>query len=158
MFFLHSCFKANDNIGHDGRCTGSANCSACTSCSRCGHCGAGGTCGVCAGGSSSGSSYRKSKPKKYKRSESYTAPSKNKSRKPPKVFIDKVNVNINSNNRYIAGIATTIIYEKPSVKSKIIERVTKNEKLIRLEKQPYWYKVKVQKSGKTGYVQYKDVK
>jgi len=157
MFFLHSCFKANDNIGHDGRCTGSANCSACTSCSRCGHCGAGGTCGVCAGGSSSGSSYRKSKPKKYKKTESHSS-SGNRSRKPPKVFIDKVNVNINSNNRYIAGVATTNIYEKASIKSKIIERVTKNEKLIRLEKQPYWYKVKVQKSGKTGYVQYKDVK
>jgi uncharacterized protein YgiM (DUF1202 family) len=150
MLFLYSCFKANDNIGHEGRCTGSAYCSACTSCSRCGHCSSGGTCGVCSGSSSS-----KSKPKKYKRSESSTSP---KSRKPPKVFIDKVNVNINSNNRYIAGIATVNIYEKPFPKSKIIEKVAKDEKLIRLEKQPNWYKVRVQKSGKTGYVQYKDIK
>ena len=152
MLFLHSCFKANDNIEHEGRCTGSAYCSACTSCSRCGHCGSGGTCGVCSGSSSS-----KSKPKKHKRSESSTS---SKPRKPPKVFIDKVNVNvnINSNNRYIAGVTKIFIYEKASVKSKIIEKVAKNEKLIRLEKLPDWYKVKVQKSGKTGYVQYKDVK
>jgi len=162
LFLLNSCFKANDNIGHDGRCTGSAYCTACSNCSRCGHCSGGGTCGVCGGGSSgrnssSESSSKKSKSKKHKTSESYKS-SKIKSNKPPKVFIDEVNVNVNSNNRYIAGIATTNIYEKPSVKSKVIAKVSKNEKLIRLSKKDSWYKVKVKSTNKTGYVFYKDVK
>jgi hypothetical protein len=161
LFLLNSCFKANDNIEHDGRCTGSAYCSACKNCSRCGHCSGGGTCGVCSGDSSgrnspSGSSSKKSKPKKHKTSETYKS-SKTKSNKPPKVFIDEVNVNINS-PRYIAGIATTNIYEKPSIKSKIITVVAKNTKLIQLSKKDSWYKVKVKSTGKTGYVFYKDVK
>lgn len=56
LFLLNSCFKANDNVGHDGRCTGSAYCTACSNCSRCGHCSGGGTCGVCGAGSSGKSS------------------------------------------------------------------------------------------------------
>lgn len=152
LFLLNSCVKANDNIGHEGKCTGSAYCSACTSCSRCGHCGSGGTCGVCSGSSSgrrssSDSSPKKSRSKKHKKSESY---------KSPKIHIDEIN--INTNNRYIAGIATTTIYEKPSVKSKIIATVPKNTKLIQLSKDGSWYKVQVKKGGKPGYVYYKDVK
>lgn len=42
---------------HNGKCTGSANCSACSNCSRCGHCKSGGTCGVCNSGSSKQSFY-----------------------------------------------------------------------------------------------------
>jgi uncharacterized protein YgiM (DUF1202 family) len=151
LFLLNSCIKANDNIGHDGRCTGSAYCSACKNCSGCGHCNSGGTCGVCSGGGSSESSPKRNKSKKHKTS-------KIKSNKPPKVFIDEVNVNVNSNNRYIAGITTTNIYEKPSVKSKVITKVPKNTKLIQLSKKGSWYKVKIKTNGKTGYVFYKDVK
>jgi hypothetical protein len=162
VFLLHSCVKANDNIGHDGRCTGSAYCTACTNCtncSRCGHCGSGGTCGVCSGSSSgrsssSGSSYKKSKPKKDKTSSSYTS-SKHNSGKVPKV---ELNVNVNSNNRYLAGIGKVNIYEKRSSTSKIVVTVTKNAKLIQLSKEGLWYKVQVKASGKKGYVYYKDVK
>lgn len=153
MLFLHSCFKANDNIGHDGRCTGSANCSACTTCSRCGHCGAGGTCGAC-----TGSSLRKSKPKKHKKSESYASSGK-KSKKPPKIVIDEVNINIGSNSRYIARISQTIIYKEQSKESNVIARVPKNTKFIILSKKNSWYRVKVKdgKVEKVGYVYYKDV-
>lgn len=162
LFLLNSCFKANDNVGHDGRCTGSAYCTACSNCSRCGHCSGGGTCGVCSGGSSgnsssSRSSSKKSKSKKHKSSDSYKT-SKAKSNKPPKVFIDEVNVNVNSSKRYIAGISTTNIYEKPSFKAKIIEKVAKSTKLIQLSKKDPWYKVQVKKGGKIGYVYYKDIK
>ncbi|GAA5092113.1 hypothetical protein GCM10023210_20570 [Chryseobacterium ginsengisoli] len=69
-----------------------------------------------------------------------------------------MNVNVNSNNRYIAGIAITNIYEKPSIKSKVIASVPKNTKLIQLSKLDSWYKVQIKKSGKIGYVFYKDVK
>ncbi|OVE60339.1 SH3 domain-containing protein [Chryseobacterium mucoviscidosis] len=160
-FLLNSCFKANDNIGHEGRCTGSANCTACSNCSRCGHCSSGGTCGVCGGGSSESyssgrSSIRKRKIKKHTASDYYTS-SKTKSNKPQKIIIDEVNVDLSS-NRYITGIATTNIYKKPSLKSPVLVRVYKNEKLIPLSKEGSWYKIKVKSSGKKGYVFYKDVK
>lgn len=74
------------------------------------------------------------------------------------MFIDGVNVNINSNNKYMAGIEATNIYEKPSLKSKIIATVPKKDKLIQLSKEGSWYKVKVKSNGKKGYVYYKDVK
>ncbi|MGE8535695.1 MAG: SH3 domain-containing protein [Chryseobacterium sp.] len=162
LLFLNSCFKANDSVGHGGRCTGSAYCSACSNCSRCGHCSGGGTCGVCGGGSSktrssSGSPSKKRKSEKYNPSDSYQS-SKTKSSKPPKVFIDEVNLNINSNNRYIAGIEATNIYERPSLKSKIIATVSKKAKLIQLSKEGSWYKVLIKSNGKTGYVYYKDIK
>lgn len=153
LFLFHSCVKANDNIGHDGRCTGSANCTACVNCSQCGYCRRGGTCSKCSG-KSSGGSYKKSKPKKDKTSSSYTS-SKNKSGKIPKV---ELNVNINSNNRYLAGIGAVNIYEKPSTQSKIITTVSKNAKLILLSKEGQWFKVQVKSSSKKGYVSNKDVK
>lgn len=74
------------------------------------------------------------------------------------MVIDKININLNSNNRYIAGIATTSIYEKPSKKSKIITKVSKETKLIQLFKEGDWYKVQIKKGGKTGYIYDKDVK
>ncbi|WP_263601993.1 SH3 domain-containing protein [Chryseobacterium sp. PET-29] len=158
LFLLHCCVKANDSIGHDGRCTGSVNCTACTNCSRCGHCGSGGTCGICSGSSSgrntSSGTHKKSKPKKHKTS-SYHTSSKNNSDKVPKV---ELNVNVNSNNRYLAGTGVVNIYEKASSKSKIVATVTKNAKLIQLSKQGQWYKVQVKPSGKKGFVYYKDVK
>lgn len=158
LFLLHSCVKANDSIGHDGRCTGSAYCTACTNCSRCGHCGSGGTCGVCSGNSSgrstSAETHKKRKPKKNKISDSNTA-SKETSKKAPKV---ELNVNINSNNRYIAGINGTKIYEKPSFKSYVITILSKDAKLIQLSKKGSWIKVKVKSNGKIGYVDSKYVK
>ncbi|UTX47224.1 SH3 domain-containing protein [Chryseobacterium sp. MA9] len=162
IFILNSCLKANDNAGHGGRCTGSAYCTACSNCSRCGHCSGGGTCGVCGRGSSgknssSGSSSKKSKSGKYKPSDTYKS-TKTKSSKPPKVFIDEVNFNINSSNRYMAGIEATNIYEKPSLKSKIIATVSKKAKLIELSRDGSWYKVQVKSSRTTGYVHYKDIK
>ncbi|MGV2453169.1 UNVERIFIED_CONTAM: SH3 domain-containing protein [Ralstonia mannitolilytica] len=156
LFLLSSCFKANDNVGYGGRCTGSANCTACSNCSGCGHCSSGGTCGVCRGGSS-GRSSSKSKSKKHKSSDSYKS-SNPHTGKPPKVFIDKVNINLNSNNRYIAGIAKTNVYEKPTFKSKVITTVPKDTKLTQLSKEGSWYKVQVKSSRKVGYVFNKDVK
>lgn len=151
-----SSFKPDKTV-HGGRCTGSANCTACSNCSGCGHCArGGGSCGVCKGGSYEKKSYpKKDRSKNSKDSESYPSSKKGKSTKAPSVFVNEININ---SNRYIAGIAVTNVYEKPSVKSKIIEIIPKNEKLIQLSKQDSWYKVKVQKSGKTGYVFYKDIK
>lgn len=154
---LYSCLKANDNIGHDGRCTGSANCSACSNCSRCGHCGSGGTCGACTGKSSGRGSSSGSSSKRYKTSDNHSS-SKAKSGKSPKVRIDKVNININSNNRYLAGVPSLRIHEKPADQSNTVVTVTRNAKLILLEQKGEWYKVRVESSGKEGYVKREDVK
>ncbi|MGH1518429.1 SH3 domain-containing protein [Chryseobacterium sp. JK1] len=161
LLLLHSCFKANDNIGHGGRCTGSAYCTACSNCSGCGHCSSGGTCGVCSrsssGKSSSGSTSSKSTSKKHNSSDSYQS-RKSRSGKPSKIVIDEVNINVNSGNRYIAGIGNVTIYETPSFKSKVIATISKDTKLTPLSKEGSWYKVLVKSSGKKGYVYYKDVK
>ncbi|WP_300349185.1 SH3 domain-containing protein [Chryseobacterium sp.] len=148
---------------HNGeRCTGSSNCSACSSCSGCAHCaGMGGSCGVCGGGSykkKSSANHSSSKHQKSKTpntSLSYRS-KKSKLSEPPKIRIDEVN--IKTDNRYNADVSVIKIYEKPSLQSKVIEKVSKTAKLIPVSKQKYWQKVKVQKSGKTGYVYYKDVK
>lgn len=100
---------------------------------------------------------RKASLKKNKSPDSYRS-SKPHTGNPPKVFIDKGNINLNSNNRYIASVATTNVYEKPTFKSKIITTVPKNVKLIKLSKEGSWYKVQVKTSGKVGFVFNKDVK
>lgn len=145
-----------------GRCTGSSNCSACSNCSGCAHCaGGGGSCGVCGGGSykkkspANRSSSKHIKSKDPNTSLSYRS-KKNKTSEPPKIRIDEVN--INADKRSIAAVSFINVYEKASLQSKIIEKVSKTENLIPVSKQKYWRKVKVQKSGKTGYVYYKDVK
>lgn len=162
LLLLNACFKANDHVGHNGRCTGSAYCSACTNCSRCGHCGSGGTCGVCSGASSgsnssSGNSSRKGRYEKRKTSNDYSV-SKKESRS-GRVTIDEVNINIGINNRYLAGVgAATTIYEKPAFKSNVVAIVTRNAKIIQLSRKGEWYKVQVESSGKKGYVYYKNLK
>lgn len=138
---------------HGRRCTGSTPCSACTNCTGCAHCSSGGSCGACSGGSGKKSS---SKKKKSKASPDSHYTKKSKSYGSPKIRIDEIN--INTNNRYFAGVAVTKIYAKPFLNAKVIETVPKNTELKQLSKQNSWYKVQVKKSGKVGYVYYKDVK
>ncbi|SHG22143.1 SH3 domain-containing protein [Chryseobacterium sp. OV279] len=146
--------SGSESSSHGGRCTGSASCSACSNCSGCAHCSSGGSCGVCSGGSYGKKSSSKKKKSKASSDPYYTK--KSKSYGSPKIRIDEVN--INTNNRYFAGVAVTNIYEKPFLKSKVIEVVPKNTELKKLSKQNSWYKVQVKKSGKVGYVYDKDVK
>lgn len=51
----------------------------------------------------------------------------------------------------------TNIRNSPSIKAKIIEKVQRNSSLILLQNSEKWLKVKVKKSGKTGYVYYKNL-
>ncbi|KFF09348.1 SH3 domain-containing protein [Chryseobacterium luteum] len=147
-------FSGSGDSHHGRRCTGSASCSACSNCTGCAHCSSGGSCGVCSGGSYGRKSSSKKKKSKTSPDSHYTK--KSKSYGSPKIRIDEIN--INTNNRYFAGVAVTNIYEKPFLNSKIIEKVPKNAELKQLSKQDSWYKVQVKKSGKVGYVHYKDVK
>ncbi|MDV7696569.1 SH3 domain-containing protein [Chryseobacterium soli] len=145
--------SSSESPHHGRRCTGSTPCSACTNCTGCAHCSSGGSCGACSGGSGKKSS---SKKKKSKASSDSHYTQKSKSYHSPKIRIDEIN--INTNNRYFAGVAVTNIYEHKSKQSKIIETVPKNAELKQLSKQDSWYKVQVKKSRKVGYVYYKDVK
>lgn len=61
------------------------------------------------------------------------------------------------------GIVKTItdianIRKLPAKNAKIIEKVAKGTELILLQNSGKWLKVKVTKSGKTGFVYYKNVK
>ncbi|MGE8527380.1 SH3 domain-containing protein [Chryseobacterium rhizosphaerae] len=134
--------KPEKNDYNARRCTGSSTCTACSNCSGCAHCKSGGMCGVCKGNFSG-----KSKPSVSSKREE----TKNNPRKAPKVFIEDNDLNFNSNKTIIATRSVSI-FEKPSFHSKVIETVSKKIPLITLSKNGSWYKVKVQKSGKTGYV------
>lgn len=164
LLLLNACFKANDHVGHDGRCTGSAYCSACTNCSRCGHCGSGGTCGVCGGGSpgsnpSSGSASGKGRYGKRKSSNDYYSVLKTESRTGRVAATDEANIHTGTANRYLTGVVAAItIYEKPAFKSNVVAIVTRNAKIIQLSRKGEWYKVQVESSGKKGYVYYKNLK
>lgn len=167
LFLLHSCFKANDNVRHDGRCTGSAYCSACTNCSRCGHCGSGGTCGVCSGSSSERSySSGNSSRKKNKHSSSGTYKSKHNSslelylpaRKKTPIYHYETNASLAEDNFLYTVYKSVNIRTGPGKNYPIVETVTKNTKLIFLYEKANWYKVKVVDSKKEGYVYKEGVK
>lgn len=144
-------FSKNESKGHGGRCTGSAYCSACSNCSRCGHCGAGGTCGVCSGSSSGRSFSSSGKSKGTKKSQTTQSISyKKKSGQKLKGTPLKTNVIVLSRS--------INVFEKPSFQSKILESLPKKTTLILVSKLDSWYKVKIKKNEKIGYVYVKDVK
>lgn len=156
LFFLNSCFKANDNIVHDGRCTGSAYCTACKNCSRCGHCGSGRTCGVCSGGSSrksddESSSNRKKSTSSKKNTHSNTAST-------PKSKITTFNHIYTVPSNYYAKLEITNIRKGPGLEFQVIEKVKQGSPLIEIQKNGNWIKVKVKKTGTEGFVYFKDVK
>lgn len=147
IFSLFS-FSKPENNGHNGKCTGSAYCSACSNCSRCGHCGSGGTCGVCSG----------SKSKNNKISD-YSKNTKPASRQAKKGSQSQNFSNMSKDDSdIITSDRSTNIFEKPSFQSKVIENISKNTKLIQLSKLDSWYKVKIKDSKKIGYIYYKDIK
>ncbi|SEF49991.1 SH3 domain-containing protein [Halpernia humi] len=164
IIFLNSCVKAETTSNdHNGRCTGSAYCSACSNCSRCAHCSAGGTCGVCAGSSRGRSFYsapKKSKKTKQKKSTNsygfYSSGNVAKSKKsnPVKTYY--------TNGEKMAVVATISeianIRNAPSIKARIVEKVHKNERLIVIQNLGTWLKIKVEKTGTVGFVFHKNVR
>ncbi|WP_081873891.1 SH3 domain-containing protein [Chryseobacterium sp. JM1] len=155
LFSLNSCFKANDNIVHEGKCTGSANCTACSNCSRCGHCSSGGTCGVCSSSSS--------------RKIIYTSPSRNISRKEKKSSkIRNTTQSPPTSSRTIYSFPISVVYyakaeivnirKGPGNEFPVIEKIRQGSKLIKIEQHNDWIKVRIKKTGTEGFVYYKDIK
>lgn len=125
---------------NDGRCTGSAYCSACSNCSRCAHCSNGGTCGVCSG-SNSNSFYSTPKTKARKRTNStiyYKPVSEVK-----EYYVNEV---------IITHKESINLRELPNTKSKIIEKISYGKSVVFIEKTGEWSRVKVQETGSVGYV------
>jgi len=159
IFSLFS-FSKPENNGHNGKCTGSAYCSACSNCSRCGHCSSGGTCGVCSGNSSGRNFYssspdnKSSKSKKhiqnknspYKRSNTELSGLKKKTQNNDPVYSNK-NVIV-----FFADRDLVNIYKNPGFNFPVIEKLKKGEKLIQLEQGEEWLKVKVVNTGTEGFV------
>lgn len=164
IIFLNSCVKAETTSNeHNGRCTGSAYCSACSNCSRCAHCSAGGTCGVCAGSSSGRSFYsapKKSKKTSTKKSNNsygfYSSGNVLKAKKsnPIKTY------NTNDEKKIVVTAIPDVINirNKPSIKARIVEKVHKKERLIIIQNLGNWLKIKVEKTGTVGFVFSKNVR
>lgn len=128
----------------EGRCTGSASCTACRNCSRCAHCGAGGTCGVCAAVAEpeepkkSGTRNKKSSSAKTAdKPRATTAKNDDADASPPEQFEVIAEVNLRSG---------------PGENFSIVEKIRKGAKLVKLGKRGAWSKVWVISSNKTGYV------
>ena len=159
-------FSRPNTNEHGGRCTGSASCSACSNCSRCGHCSSGGTCGVCRGSSSGRSFYSSGSTSKKKKKISYSKPSSNSvSRGFSSVTPKKKPIYYyNSNTSVINDNLLYTIYKSVNIRSgagtnfSILETVPLNTKLIFLDTENDWYKVKIYDSGNEGYVYKKSVK
>ncbi len=129
----------------DGRCTGSAYCSACSNCSRCKHCSAGGTCGVC---------YSYSAPVKKKSPSTNSSASRRSSSKKSSF---KSSSEFDNTSFLIVKSKTLNVRTGPGTNYEVIEKLIKGDFLIYLSFEKDWIKVKVVDSGKEGYVYYKYV-
>ncbi|MDE5432543.1 SH3 domain-containing protein [Elizabethkingia meningoseptica] len=148
---------------HNRGCTGSANCSACSNCSGCAHCTSGGTCGVCSGGSSGKRTYSSGgysgKKTSGKRSGSklYSSKSAIKGNKSPVYYYDSKAALTESNYLYTINRKVEV-RKAPGDHYKVIEVLQPNSRLIFLDKEEKWYKIRVYKSGAEGFVHSKNIK
>jgi len=124
--------------GKEGRCTGSAYCSACKNCSRCAHCSAGGSCGVC---SSSTDSY-------------YTAP-KLKRKKAAKVAAIRPE---NKNSRFASGEMLSITIDEvnlrsgPGTKYVVIRKLDAGEEVQVIRQSGEWVLIQIKDEDVHGFV------
>lgn len=138
----------------EGRCTGSASCSACSNCSRCAHCSNGGSCGVCA-------TY--SKPIRYvvprsagprtaktatKSSVAYTLKS-NSPAKPKKKIENKI---FQSSDMLSVDSEILNLREGPGAEYEVIEILERYTLLKLIAIDGEWLQVKVIETGNFGYV------
>lgn len=123
---------------NEGRCTGSAYCTACSNCSRCAHCGSGGSCGVC----SSRNTYY-AEPKKKATKTTYSTRS----------MLSAVSGDILQ-----VSVATVNVRKGPGTKYGIIEKMAKGQEVVFHELLGNWAYVTVRSTGSKGYVYMKSLK
>lgn len=173
FFFLISSVRAQDNKllasccdskpKENGRCMGSAYCSACSNCSRCAHCSNGGSCGVCA---SYSPPVRYTAPRNVSRNRDKT-PSKNTLTassnsnfygKPKKEAVSKkVIINYRSEDMLAVDSEILNLREGPSIEYEVIEVLERHALLKVIAIDGEWIQVKVIESGNYGYVNVKYV-
>jgi hypothetical protein len=159
--FVASCCDSNPK--EEGRCTGSAYCSACSNCSRCAHCSNGGSCGVCASyvapvrykapSSSSSSSRRassKSTVKASSKTDFYTSPKK-------EPVSPKVKTSYRSEDMLAVNFDNLMLREGPGTEYDVLEVLQKYAILKVIAIDGEWLQVVVVESKKIGYVNAKYV-
>lgn len=128
--------------GTEGKCVGSAYCTACTNCSRCGHCGSGGSCGVCSTGNRKTTKKTPSNSTTSK-SNSYNLPNDTSS----KYYLKRLIVNKDILN----------LRNGPGISYSIIEKLKMNQEITFLAMIDDWVKIKVNMTKTEGFVYYKHV-
>lgn len=125
----------------EGRCTGSAYCSACKNCSRCAHCSSGGSCGVC----SSNANYE-------------TTTTNNKKTKYYKSPVSKSVVIYYHEDQVLITIQNVNLRSGPSTEYEILKSLSKGTLVFFKEKKGDWALVKVMDTDRMGYVNLKYLK
>jgi hypothetical protein len=121
-----------------GTCRGSDNCTACTNCKYCGYCNSGGSCGVCI---KRPKKYYQPKPKKEPKYIPSRKKKSNSNRVIPQIENKSKATPDYYNNTYTVTKETSLRASGNS-KSKILQRLEVNQKVIVLESPPgYWWKV-----------------
>lgn len=146
-----------EDLEPEGRCTGSAYCTACKNCSRCNYCNSGGTCGVCSSGVRP--SYKATPKPRTKSTTSYDKPAATTPTTPirteiieekPATPIEQPVITIAADNTYTVTQETSL-RAQPDAKAQVLRRLIEGDTVKVIEKSTqYWWKV-VQ-NGKVGWV------
>lgn len=156
-----SCCDSKPKV--EGRCTGSAYCSACSNCSRCAHCSSGGSCGVCASNSSPArysapsaatpsSKSRTASPSKKAEVVSFTSQTSVKSKTKKAAVVKKAAVIYHAEDIVAVNSETLKLHEEPGNEYVVIETLKKYDLLMVIAIDGEWLQVKVIESGNFGYV------
>lgn len=151
----------------EGRCTGSAYCSACSNCSRCAHCSNGGSCGVCASYSPPVRYTSPLKAAPSKRRAAYSSKSIAPSSFNSEAFVNPKSKKVTSNKKSTAvyrsedmlAVDSEILNlrEGPGTEYEVMEVLHKDELLKVIAIDGEWLQVKVIQSGNYGFVNAKFV-
>jgi len=138
----------------EGRCTGSASCSACTNCSRCAHCSNGGSCGVCGGGSTQ--TFYKSKPKTQsvsrKPAKSYSTVDSRSSYHSDSSGLD---ISYEEDQMLTTTIEGVNLRQGPGTNFEILEKLAEFEIVIFKGQIGEWIQVEVKSTEIVGYIFFK---
>lgn len=173
LFLFVSAMNAQDNKliasccdskpKENGRCTGSAYCSACSNCSRCAHCSNGGSCGVCASYSApvrytAPRTVSRGRAKNTSKNTVTTSSNSNFYSKPKKEAVNKrMIINYHSEDMLAVDSEILNLREGPGTEYEVIEVLEKYVVIKVIAIDGEWLQVKVIESGNYGFVNVKYV-
>lgn len=158
VIFSKYSFSQNDKLiasccsTTEGRCTGSAYCSACKNCSGCAYCNSGGSCGVCSGGkrgTSTSAGYGTSnKANSNRQTNKEHTNNHNKQESPVYTYKEM----------YVVTTEKLNVREDAGIGFAVVEALKKNDNVLKINTKGQWTKVKVVTSNTIGYVLSKYIK